>query len=515
VRSVRTVRTVRLTLLIVGVSFVATVARVTGLGFGLPHHLFHPDENLLISTAARMAAGADWNPHFFHWGGAHFYVTATVFRIAPVVSQPAATADLYLIARMLSAVMGAATVAVTMLICHRLYRNDRLTALAGLTLALMPLHVRCSHYATVDAAATFWMSLSVWCFLKAIDAGPDRRWLIATGVIAGVAMGTKYTLGMVPPVMAVACFVSTRGSARRWLAPAIVLGAAAAGFVMSNPYAVLDLQAFLTGVRELSTHYDNPSLHPRNYSDHNILFFLSTLASGESDPVVLFAAAIGIGVLARSERRPHVLALAAAPVLMFLYLGSRRANYIRNLLPLLPFLAIACAIGLTSVAAWFARTRARTVIAGLVIAAGLAWSAQHVIRIDRVLSRPDSRDLAADWIAANLPAGSKVAVEREHWGYPTLPASLAPSTMILVDEPLSYYVQNGFDYIITTSISYQAFFDYPERMEGKSQAYRAWLANLDAQASRMATFTGPSIGVPVNDELPNPEIRIYKLLKVH
>ena len=60
---------------------------------------------------------------------------------------------------------------------------------------------------------------------------------------------------------------------------------------------------------------------------------------------VLLAAAIGIGVLARSERRPHVLALAAAPGLMFLYLGSRRANYIRNLLPLLPFLAIACAPG--------------------------------------------------------------------------------------------------------------------------------------------------------------------------
>jgi hypothetical protein len=506
-------RRLRLALLIAGVSLVAAAARVTGLSFGLPHHLFHPDENLLISTAARMAAGADWNPHFFHWGGAHFYVTAAVFRMASLIREPASTADLYVIARLLSAVMGTATVALTMLIAHRLYRNDWLTALAGIILALMPLHVRGSHYATVDAAATFWMSLSAWCFVKAIDSGLDRKWPIATGVIAGVAMGTKYTLGIVPPVMAVACFVSARQAAGRWLAPAILLGATVVGFALSNPYAVLDTQAFVTGIRELAAHYDNPSLHPRNYGDHNILFFLSTLASGESDPFVLFAAAIGIGVLARSERRPAVLALAAAPILMFVYLGTRRANYIRNLLPLLPFLAIAFALGVTTVAAWFARTRARAAIAGVVIAAGLAWSAQHVIRIDRVLSRPDTRDMASDWMAANLPAGSRVAVEREHWGYPTIPLSVKVSSMILVDEPMSYYVQNDFDYIITTSISYQAFFDYPERMEGKSQAYRAWLESLDRQANRVATFTGPSIGVPVNDELPNPEIRVYKLLR--
>ena len=443
-----------------------------------------------------------------------------MFRIASLIREPASTADLYLIARMLSAVMGAATVAVTMLICHRLYRTERLTALAGITLALMPLHVRCSHYATVDAAATFWMSLSVLSF-QSDRFGTRPPVVDRDRGDGGRGGGDEYTLGIVPPVMAVACYVSRPDKPAgqtwaRWLAPAILLGAAGAGFVMSNPYSVLDWQAFLTGIRELSAHYDNPSLHPRNYGDHNILFFLSTLASGESDLFVLFAAAIGIGVLARSERRPHVLILATAPVLMFAYLGSRRANYIRNLLPLLPFLAIACAMGLTATAAWFEssvapRTRARAVIAGLVIAAGLAWSAQHVVQIDRVLSRPDSRDMAAGWMAANLPAGSKVAVEREHWGYPTIPASVTASGMILVDEPLSYYVQNGFDYIITTSISYQAFLEYPERIEGKSQAYEKLLANLDQQATRAATFTGPSIGVPVNDELPNPEIRVYKL----
>ena len=48
----------RLAALTSGITIIAFAARVVGIRFGLPHQ-FHPDENLLISTAARMAEGAD------------------------------------------------------------------------------------------------------------------------------------------------------------------------------------------------------------------------------------------------------------------------------------------------------------------------------------------------------------------------------------------------------------------------------------------------------------------------
>ncbi len=69
-------------------------------------------------------------------------------------------------ARTLTAVMGAATVAITMMIVERAYRNLAITGLTGLVFAFTMLHVRTAHYATVDVPAAFWLMLSVWLFRR-------------------------------------------------------------------------------------------------------------------------------------------------------------------------------------------------------------------------------------------------------------------------------------------------------------------------------------------------------------
>ncbi len=63
--------------------------------------------------------------------------------------------------------------------------------------------------------------------------------------------------------------------------------ASAAGFLLTNPFAIFDYPSFSAALRELMTHYDRPDLHPRNHGAHNWLFFLRTLAGGESDPFVM------------------------------------------------------------------------------------------------------------------------------------------------------------------------------------------------------------------------------------
>jgi hypothetical protein len=95
---------------------------------------------MLIRVASAMAAGADWNPHFFHWGGGHFYVTALVFRAASALGYLASEAGAYFVARTLTAVMGAATVAITMMMAERAYRNKAITGLTGLVFAFTMLH---------------------------------------------------------------------------------------------------------------------------------------------------------------------------------------------------------------------------------------------------------------------------------------------------------------------------------------------------------------------------------------
>jgi hypothetical protein len=102
-------------------------------------------------------------------------------------------------------------------------------------------------------------------------------------------------------------------------------------------------------------------------------------------------------------------------------------------------------------------------------------------------------------------------MEREYWASPVLPTSAIGSRLVLIENPLSFYRERGFDYIITNSVSYKAYFVYPDRMPDRRAAYERLLQDLDEQTQRVVVFSGGSAGLPVNDELPNPEIRIYRL----
>lgn len=500
---------------LVAVTALALAVRVVGNRFGLPDR-YHPDEDMLIRIATTMASGGDLNPHFFHWGGGHFYVTALVLRGAEALGWPQSEADAYFVARTLSGVMGAATVLLTMLVARQLYRNRTITFLTGLIFSLTMLHVRSSHYATVDVPGTFWLALALWLFVVAMHQPRTRLLLlIAAGLASGLATGTKYHLGIIVPVLAGGAWMaSARTEARSSLEWLGVLAGAALGFLLSNPYAVLDYPAFSSGVRELLTHYDRPEMHPRNHSDNNWIFFIRTLAGGESGVFFLLAGVLGAVILLAEERRTEMLLLAGFPIASFVYLGSKNASFVRNLMPLVVFMAVAAAVGMErlmrSSARWHQAARI-AVVAGLTI--GMVMELTRVVQFDRLLQGPDTRALASQWLSQHLAPGDVVAVEREAWANPSLPAGVQSGRMILPEYTAASLVERGFGYVITNSVSYRAFFVYPELGPDARVAYERLFNDLDQHATLMATFAGEAAPVPVNDELPNPEIRIYRLAR--
>src|SRR5439155_15339527 len=90
--------------------------------------------------------------------------------------------------------------------------------LAGLALALAPLHVQHSHFMTVDVPATLWVAVALWCALRALET-PTRGWFAAAGVAAGLAAGTKYNAGLVLlSVLAANGLAARRASGRERLA---------------------------------------------------------------------------------------------------------------------------------------------------------------------------------------------------------------------------------------------------------------------------------------------------------
>jgi len=500
------------------VILLAAALRLAGIDFGLPLRL-HPDEPHLVGLAQRMLGTGDLNPHFFHWPALQIYLVAASGRLGTLAGWVESRTDFLLTGRILSAAMGTATVAFTMAIADRIWRDRAISLLTGVFIATALLHVRCSHYATIDVAATFWLTFGLWWV--AVNRERDEPVLLAyfaAGLAFGLAVASKYNTVLIIPVVMVwsAYWSRSRGFLPVVLAPTSIVIGAVIAFVATNPYSLLDAERFASGLSDLMRHYNDPIAHPRNQGDSNLSFNLYTLFAGEYGGLALSMAAVGLGVLIARERRLDLYLLAGFPLLTYLYLSFQMANFARNLIPLIPFLAVASAHG----TAFLARSalslghpgkRIRdSVVFGVGLLAclpGLVASAHF----DALLIAKDTRETASEWLAQHLPTGSRVALGAEYWANPTIPHGVRSAKLGLPNHPLAYYRAEGFDYLIMNSISYDAYVEYPDRRPEEREAYAQLERELASEARLCAEFEGPRARAPINDELPNPRIRIFAL----
>ena len=224
----------------------------------------------------------------------------------------------------------------------------------------------------------------------------------------GVACATKYTAGIVLlPLLAAA----------RSRTPAPVRGAGCAGaaccalggFVVANPYALLDFDAFRDGLERAVGGVERRRRQARPHGDSGIVYYLGTLTGGSA----------GCPRSRRPRRRrrlsrsrPPARARArAAPVVFLVFMGTQDRFFARWLLPVYPLLCLLAAWA--AVAAWpsaLARPAARC---GRGVGGAAVRAGARVLGPQRPRARPrrHARTLARDWMVENVPEGSKVVIE--------------------------------------------------------------------------------------------------------
>jgi len=340
---------------LLGIVAVALALRLIGLRWGLPNsaHYFsyHPDEIFLLTPSFGFAAG-DWNPHFFNYGTLYIYLVglpAVALGLVPESSQfPMGLAPLYLLARLVTAALGTATV----LVLYAAIRSEghRFALLGAGLLSVTALHVVTSHYATVDVPATFLIGVA---FLAALRSAPRPRFRPAVlgGVCVGLAAATKYNVGLfiIPVALAPLVCQRVRPPAAWW--PGIAIGALT-GFVIGNPYV---------GSSEFARGF---LFELRHAQVGGTLAFVDTgsgwvyhLARGI--PISLgypmtIAAIIGI-VFALRGRSPSGRLSVVWIAVYLIAIGFGKERFIRYLVPLTPFLAILAALGLIGLTGQFRR----------------------------------------------------------------------------------------------------------------------------------------------------------------
>ena len=403
-------------LLLTGILIIGAALRFWGLAFGVPHSETRPDETTIVVTAiALLYAGL--NPHFFHWPSLEFYLVSAMYRIGWEIGhlrglyrlkfdmyKDAAIriAPFLMVPRVLSAIAGVVTIWLVYRLVDRLF--DRLTALtAAFFMAVAFLHVRDSHFGVTDVPMTA-LVVGALCSLSFVFDDPKRirSWILA-GVLGGLAASTNYNGGLVAAsAVAVATWLAARGDAA--IRRATVRGVAAfsvsalIAFLAGTPYAILDRSHFLEDVRFEVNHLAQG--HQVVLEPGWMYHLTYTLWYGLGAPLLISGLA-GLSLLVARFRKPAAL-ICAFPFVYYAIAARRLTVFVRYMTPVTPFLCMAAALFIVWSVRQLIRPERVSVVVAVAAAAIALPSVQRAIAFNTVMTRTDTRVLAAEWVATHV-----------------------------------------------------------------------------------------------------------------
>lgn len=498
-------------LLLAAILAVAAGLRFWALGAGIPHSL-GVDEPELMNRAVQMMRTGDFNPHFFDYPGFYIHLQLVVATLRFLAGASAgewtslnqvSPADFYLWGRALTALLGTATV--LLLYQAGMRWGTRCAALGAGLLAVMPLHVRESHFVLTDVPVTFFVTLAFLLSLRANEAGRASAFALA-GAAAGAAAATKYPGGLSVLLPLVAVWMTPGARPSRLVSSVAVLGAAGAAFLIAAPYTILDLPGFLNGYARLAGYYsDSPPVDPiwLVYLKHlrNALHWPASL-------MVLAGLLLGTVRAIRGPGRVRWTLAVVFPLVFFWVVSRQTLIYARYLMPLIPFVCILAAAAVVSGVSLLRRfdiPRApRTALIAALTVAALLPPAMRAIGWNMLVSRTRTVEQAYNWIVQNIPRGSKVVIETRELLLPPESYTTLNVPHLVMDHrsPGEYaaFLAQGFQFIVASSGGYGKAFEAPHKHPEQYEEYM----RLFEQSREIARFT-PS------DEHPGPEIRIFAL----
>jgi len=483
----------------------AALLRFWTLGHGLP---YSPgvDEPELVVRAVRMMQSGDFNPHFFDYPTLYIYIQLVVavarFLVGAIHGQwttlaSVTPADFYLWGRVVTVLFGTATV---LLLHHAGLRWGARTALlSAALLAVMPLHVRESHFVLTDVPVTFFVTLT---FLLSLTAHERATFwtFVAAGAAAGLAAATKYNglLALVMPLLA--CWMTPSVKPSRLLVSLALIAASAICFFLTVPYSVLDLPTFLDQFARLTASYNGHSS-----SGRDLIVYLKHLRNAWHWPAALMIVGGLILGLVRAIKGPGRVKwtlLIVFPLVYLWFISRETLLYARYLLPIVPFLALMAAAAVVSGVSLLRRYEIpRQVRSALIVALVLlavAPPAYTSIEYNVVAGKEWTTKLAYDWILREVPRGSKLTIETSELQLPgDYHVDHLPE---LHQKPVESFAATGTDYIVLSSYVYGPSVSNPQAHPEEYAEY----SRLFQATQEVARFT-PS------RQHPGPELRILKV----
>jgi 4-amino-4-deoxy-L-arabinose transferase-like glycosyltransferase len=403
--------------------------RFYNLGWGAPYYHFHIDEHFVFVGAVELrkdflAAAA--SPKFFMYSPLPMYLLIALMEVYERIAHPLDLAlkddgiRFMLLGRSISAALGTATIPLAYLIASRV--SGRVAGLlAAVLTAAGVLHLRDSHFFSVDVSLTFF-SMLAWLLLIDVALRGTTRAYVASGIAIGAALACKYTAAFLLPLTLVAHLCAPGRPRRdaprqawiRWLwrgaLPGVVAGMT---FLLLDPLVLLEFDKFRSDIEELvigPMSGDVKAIWAAQFTNiRPRLFWFTNILWWGVGPALEIWALLGIGWLLWRRDRLALMA-AAFPIVYYLVAGRTVMPFARYGVPLVPALAVvagAFSADLLGRPAW---RRIAVVATTLVVSTTVLYAAAYM----NVFIKPDSRLAASQYLLRRVREGSRILIEPSH-----------------------------------------------------------------------------------------------------
>jgi len=413
-------------------ALLALALRAWGNDYGFPQPWARPDELRWVRIGLGLLEDPD--PRWFEWPTLHAYLLAALYWIwgrvglllghypswhAYLNPDPDGyPADLVLIGRWLSAVIGAVTIPVTWRLGERLGPRGA-GLLAALFMAVSFGPVRDAHWALIEALLLLGIAGTLLLVLRALERPTLGRFALA-GVAAGLTASAKYSGVTLAAPIALAVLAARRAEGRPILATPLDRRLLLAGalvvvaFFAGSPFILISRKEFMAGMAIRQWSFRDASFGTAVGFVHHAVFSLRH-SHGLLMEVVGIAGLLWLG--RHSAARMTIVAYSLATYLAF---GPARIVPMRYASSLAPGIVLGAAWAVMEVAA---RARRPRLAIGLAAAALIADPLYRVVCLDRLLGREDTRVSARRWLDQNVPPPGPI-LSREskalRWGRPSL-----------------------------------------------------------------------------------------------
>lgn len=238
---------------------VALYLRMSGLfrGLGELGYIFHPDEPKQVTALLNFLNG-----DYVHYYGSRFYDGYPYglnhldeYLLRPLLfffgAETPNHYSLYYVGRLLRVIYGLVTMTIAYKLVYALVKNRNAALLTMFLLAIAPLSITVSHFATGDIGVDLFTAICFLFLLFYIDKAQKQTWLFASGVAVGAAFSAKYNgllVGMVPAMVLFFEFLLDKNIRLFAKRSCVLISGTITGIVLFTPHLLLDFNTTLANI---------------------------------------------------------------------------------------------------------------------------------------------------------------------------------------------------------------------------------------------------------------------------